>query len=269
MLVSGVYPFLATVANGGKVQNANGYDIVFTSDAAGQTPLDFEIDSYNGSNGTAAFWVRIPVLSHTADTTIYMWYGNSNISSSQENKARVWDSNYVGVWHLSEGSGTTAYDSTFNKFNGVWGGSGGGSASTYYSNSSNFAGPYAGFMIGSNNHVATNLDIQPSAMPSITMSAWIYPESTSGNEDVFTDDSGGYARGLESSRGGNGNFNIFTGSGAWTPTGPTLNQWQYVTLVYTPTDILFYKNGVQYDFGSAPTGQSSSNNLWIGGSPGF
>jgi hypothetical protein len=111
MLVSGVYPFLATVANGGKVQNANGYDIVFTSDAAGQSPLDFEIDSYNGANGTAAFWVRIPSLSHTVDTTIYMWYGNSNISSTQENIAGVWRNNYLSVYHLGNGTSIGTADS--------------------------------------------------------------------------------------------------------------------------------------------------------------
>jgi RHS repeat-associated protein len=111
MLVSGVYPFLATVANGGRVQNANGYDIVFTSDAAGQNPLDFEIDSYNGTNGTAAFWVRIPMLSHTVDTTIYMWYGNPNINGSQENIAGVWRNNYLSVYHLGNGTSIGTADS--------------------------------------------------------------------------------------------------------------------------------------------------------------
>jgi RHS repeat-associated protein len=111
MLVSGVYPFLATVANGGRVQNANGYDIVFTSDVAGQNPLDFEIDNYNGANGTAAFWVRIPSLSHTVDTTIYMWYGNPNISSTQENIAGVWRNNYLSVYHLGNGTSIGMADS--------------------------------------------------------------------------------------------------------------------------------------------------------------
>jgi len=37
------------------VQNSSGYDIIFTSDAAGQNLLDFEIDNYNPATGTAAF----------------------------------------------------------------------------------------------------------------------------------------------------------------------------------------------------------------------
>jgi len=111
MLVSGTYSYLATVANGGKVQNASGYDIIFTSDAA-STQLDYEVESYDPVTGTINFWVRAPVLSHTADTLIYIQYGNSNITTSQQNKTGVWDSNYQGVWHLSD-----LNDSTSNAYN--------------------------------------------------------------------------------------------------------------------------------------------------------
>src|SRR5262249_29144802 len=62
------------------------------------------IDTYDPVTGSASFWVRIPTLSHTTETAIYMWYGNSSISTSQENKAGAWR-NYVAVYHF--GSGTT------------------------------------------------------------------------------------------------------------------------------------------------------------------
>src|ERR1039458_91361 len=39
-------PLLATTANGGHVTNPNGYDIIFTSDAAGQNPLNYEMEEY-------------------------------------------------------------------------------------------------------------------------------------------------------------------------------------------------------------------------------
>jgi hypothetical protein len=53
VLISGTYSYLATVANGGRVQNANGYDIVFTSDAAGTNKLDHELESYNAATARA------------------------------------------------------------------------------------------------------------------------------------------------------------------------------------------------------------------------
>jgi Concanavalin A-like lectin/glucanases superfamily/Domain of unknown function (DUF2341) len=93
-------PRLATAANGGHVANPNGYDLIFTSDPAGQIPLNYEMEQYNPATGQVIAWVQIPDLSHASDTVIYLFYGNPNISASQQNPTAVWDSNYGGVWHL-------------------------------------------------------------------------------------------------------------------------------------------------------------------------
>ncbi|MGB2629886.1 MAG: DUF2341 domain-containing protein, partial [Candidatus Omnitrophota bacterium] len=100
---------LATVANGGDVANANGYDIIFT-DANG-TRLDHEIESYDPVSGQIVAWIKVPAVSAGADTVIYMKYGNDDITTSQENISGVWDSSFVGVWHMDETSGLV-YDST-------------------------------------------------------------------------------------------------------------------------------------------------------------
>jgi RHS repeat-associated protein len=123
VLVSGVYSYLANVSNGGSVQNPNGYDIVFSLDPEGATNLDHEIDGYDPVTGTANFWVRIPTLSHAADTVIYLFYGNANITGSQENKAGVWRNSYAGVWHLGTSANLSANDSTVHANNGTVNGS--------------------------------------------------------------------------------------------------------------------------------------------------
>ena len=99
VLFSGTYSFLATVANGGKVTNASGFDIIVTSDSAGTTKLDHEIESYNAS-GAVTFWVRVPTVSTTTDTVIYLCYGNAAITTSQENKTAVWSNGFESVYHL-------------------------------------------------------------------------------------------------------------------------------------------------------------------------
>lgn len=55
VLISGTYSYLAAVASGGKVTNANGYDIAFYADAAGATPLSWEIEKYSATDGAAGF----------------------------------------------------------------------------------------------------------------------------------------------------------------------------------------------------------------------
>jgi hypothetical protein len=120
MLVSGTYSFLATAANGGRVQNANGYDIIFTSDAAGQNLLKWELESYNPATGAINAWVQVPTLSHTTNTIIYMFYGNAGITTFQGGATgSAWDSNFGGVWHLPNGTTLSAQDSTANGNNGV------------------------------------------------------------------------------------------------------------------------------------------------------
>jgi hypothetical protein len=120
VLISGTYSYLATKGNGGNVTSANGYDIIFTADAAGTTPLAFEQDSYSASTGAINYWVKVPTLSHTTDTVSYLFYGNASVTTDPSNKTAVWDSNYQGVWHLEDNAAnTTVKDSTSNSNNGT------------------------------------------------------------------------------------------------------------------------------------------------------
>lgn len=114
VLISGVYSYLATVANAGNVTSVSGFDIMFFSsiDASAANKLDFELESYNQVTGEVNFWVRVPSLSASINTIIYIFYGDSGITTSQENKIGVWDSNYKGVWHLDDGTALNVKDST-------------------------------------------------------------------------------------------------------------------------------------------------------------
>src|SRR3989344_5710035 len=114
---TGGEPDLRTTANGGNVTDAQGDDIIFTSDAAGSTVLDFERETYTATTGAVNFWVEVPTLDFDDDTLIYMFYGNSSVTTSQEDITGTWDANYAGVWHLNEGDSTAAgfyEDSTSN-----------------------------------------------------------------------------------------------------------------------------------------------------------
>ncbi|MFW9894231.1 MAG: DUF2341 domain-containing protein [Candidatus Thorarchaeota archaeon] len=96
----------------------DGDDIAFWN---GTVWLDHEIElfdqNYNSTHAQLITWVRIPQLRHDEDTLIYMYYGNSTLCS-QESSSGVWDSNYVGVWHLLESNGD-AVDSTIYREHGA------------------------------------------------------------------------------------------------------------------------------------------------------
>ena len=121
VLYSVTDPSLATTTYGGNVTDAQGDDIVFRAlDAATCSPdeepcrLDHEIEKYDETTGELVAWVRVPVLNTSAagsDTVIYVYYGSSDITSSNQNIREVWDANYVMAQHLQETSGTH-FDST-------------------------------------------------------------------------------------------------------------------------------------------------------------
>jgi len=96
----------------------DGDDIVFYN---GSEFLTHEIEvfnqTFNSTHAQLAAWVRIPSLSFTTDTTIFMYYGNSAMESC-ENATNVWNDNYRGVWHLNEISGN-ALDSTDYDVEGI------------------------------------------------------------------------------------------------------------------------------------------------------
>lgn len=99
------------------VAQANGNDIVFT-DSLGNK-LDHEIEKfnrdYNSTHSHLVAWVKAN-LSCIEDTSITLYYGNVSVSN-QENPERVWENDFVSVWHLSEISGIR-YDSTGNSVDG-------------------------------------------------------------------------------------------------------------------------------------------------------
>jgi len=120
LLISGTYSYLATVANGGNVQNSNGYDIIFASDPGCTTKLNHEVESYNPTSGAVNYWVRVPTVSHTTnETTIYMCYGNSSVTADESNKTAVCDGNFKCIHHLPNGATLSANDSTSNAINGT------------------------------------------------------------------------------------------------------------------------------------------------------
>ena len=122
---------LKTVANGGRVQSANGYDIIFrgidATTCGGTTACTFshEVEKYDGATGQLIAWVNIPVLdtqTNSSNTSFEVLFGNAAISTSTERVPYTWDASFSGVWHLAQdptGTAPQMTDSTSNGNNGT------------------------------------------------------------------------------------------------------------------------------------------------------
>ena len=108
------FPILISVIDSdlrNKAQN-DGDDILFMDGTGVANKLFHEIEEYHGSSGKLIAWVNIPSLSSTTDTKLYMYYGNPGCNS-QQFPEKVWDSNYLAVFHMNDVDNEIT-DSTLN-----------------------------------------------------------------------------------------------------------------------------------------------------------
>src|SRR6185369_13145096 len=163
------FPVLVSLTDGNlqTTAKADGSDILFTA-SDGLTKLNHEVEQYAG--GTLAAWVNVPVVSASADTTIYLYYGNPAAANGQ-NPAGVWDTDFKGVYHLD---GVT--DSTGNANHGVNSG-----ATTVVGKIGNGGGFGVGKKITAG---STGMSFGHST--AFTFEAWINPSSLTGRQPIWS-----------------------------------------------------------------------------------
>ncbi len=161
---------------------SDGYDIIFT-DSGGISKLAHEIENYTSASGDLVAWVKIPRLSSSTDTTIYMYYGDASITSPTENSPFVWENNYLGVWHMNEvGDGSAdEYDgSTVNDHDGQ-----GGSGNSQMVPSRTWAKIDSGQLFdGSDDHINVS-SVGYRNYLDFTIEAWYKSTNESVNDDEY------------------------------------------------------------------------------------
>lgn len=252
LLFSTIDPNLRFVDNGGGVGTPTGIDILFTQTDGAK--LNHEIESYNAVTGELVAWVNLPALSPSADTTIYLYYGNPS-SGDQQNPAEVWGTAHKGVWHL-----LTAADSTQYANGGLE-----GEAAT----ATGKIGSAAAF-----NGTSSYISVGPSASlgltGAITISAWVKPEVFPSAHHTFVEK--GYngtnepyfLRLIADGAGGHlleiGSFNGADHKASWLVSGWSVGEWRYVTGVYDGTTWRVYFDGGQKATQADTTGALSTGN---------
>ena len=222
-------PAFATTANGGHITNENAYDVIFTSDPAGQNPLNYELEEYNPVTGQVIAWIHVPTLSHSSDTVLYMFYGNSAISASQQNPTGVWDSNYMGVWHVANNGGQLSLVDSTNNGNNAANNSATSTAGQIDGGMQTNGSTYA--------TIGTPASLANLAQGNVTFSAWV--NSATGNGGAIfgkdgTDGNAGWELDLDYSN----TVRFFVGGYSFqlASSMPTNNgTWSYVTVTLDQT----------------------------------
>ncbi len=247
---------------------ADGKGIVFTA-ADGTTKLPHEIESFTKATGTLVAWVKVPTLSPSADTVIWMYYGNVG-SDDQQDIADVWTANYNAVWHHT----ADLLDSTSGNNDGT--NSGSVNVAGRIGNAQQYNGANSYVDVGS----AASIDDVFGAGG--TFSAWIYPTGIGENSEGMI---GSKMSGTTGQTGWS--FATYTNNvlmfrkgfggtrGYWsTPTSSiALNAWNYVVVTYNQGNIAnnptVYINGVSQSITKvqAPAGavqSDAANSLRLG-----
>jgi hypothetical protein len=248
-LPANTYPDLKTTGNGGAVTNANGYDIIFTSDAAGTQPLAYERESYSGTTGGMIDWVNVPTVSHTANTAIYMFYGNAAVTTDQSNAAGTWNSNYVAVYHLPNGTTLSANDSTSNANNGTI--TGATAATGQIDGGASLSGSSQYITMGDGNSLQIT--------GNITIEAWINPTNFSNYNGIVGKTAGsggnipapydfylGSGNGIPVFYSGNGAvYSSVSGSSA-----PSTGVWSQIAVTLSGSTVTHYLDGANNGSGT-------------------
>ena len=246
------FPVLVSLTDSSLSSHAqeDGDDFKFVLEGSGEV-LSHEIEKYASSTGELVAWVKVPELSSTEDTVIYMYYGNA-AAGNQEDAENVWDDNYKMIQHANEASGTQ-YDSTrFNNDTIVE------NATVQASSTGKIDG--ANELNGSDNGMTVGPSPELTGMSGLTVSAWVWADtksdymkivekasSTASNQEyqysmrLYT----GADQKIEFEADGSGGSDGYVYSNDPCPTG----EWVYVVGTYDSSVpiVKMFVNGVEQD----------------------
>lgn len=237
--------------SGGHVGNSDGTDILFTS-SDGTTKLKHEIERYTSTTGEVIAWVKVPTLSSSANTELYMYYGNAGVAA-QADAANVWDSNFKTVLHLGDGSTLSAASSTginngtitgpMSALAGKIGGAGCAHGTTQCSGTAaNTAG----------------LTFTTFSSTTPTVSMWVKLDNATvpqyQNVGALSQSNGLWLN--------NGKLDLYTTSDHNANTSVGTGAWVHVAMTYDGTTIRYYYNGATDGTGSVSAFNYQINGLY-------
>ncbi|MEO0896709.1 MAG: DUF2341 domain-containing protein [Bacteroidota bacterium] len=258
----------ATLANGGKVENANGYDIGFSD--ASDNPIDFQIERYDPVNGRIIAWVNVPSIDPIVDTEIKILYGDASVVADPSSPS-AFSACYQGRYHMNSDPSSVApqlSDATSNGLNASALGT--MDATDLVEGIVGFANEFDGV----DDKYEMGTSVAPGA--NFTISAWIKSDQADAGFHGFLGFDAGGVTNRSPSMWVYQNYRIhygYGGGGAWNNNNTPVDQalvtsntdWHYVVTSYDGTNYNCYIDGeLAQSFvpANAPNGNGINN---IGG----
>ena len=256
-----------------------GGDIWFSSDVSGNNRLSCEVTKFTTSSnpafGKAEIWVKVPSVSATTNTSIWVWYNNPGqiqpAADAPFGSQSVWDSSYVMVQHMHQdpsGAAPQMLDATANDNDGTSHGS-----MTTGSQVQGQIGLCLQFD-GSNDYISVPAAGTAVTGHNITMEAWMFLDRATGRANLMERGSN-YA--LWEIRDGGFPYNVFY-SGGWKlfnygkNANWFRNDWHYVVCTYNGTQVISFIDGAEdhtYAYSTNLDPYSSNYDLGIGVNTGW
>lgn len=233
--------------------NSDGSDLRFVADDH-TTQLDHEIERWD-VNGNSYVWVKIPNLPSASAQTIFLYFGNTSATSS-ENPSSLW-TRYSSVWHLKESPAAAApqfLDSSASAKHGT-ATNGPSSITGIIGNALGLSGNFDSIDVGSLNSTlgATS-----------TLSFWINTSQTGNNTNYQAPG----ITGIEVNGGTNdifwgwldasGFIGVTAGNGVGAKSNLAINDnvWRHITISRNGAngEVRFYVNGVLNNAGTSGLG---------------
>ena len=210
------------------------------------------------TTGKLVAWVKIPgqLFPSPADTIIYMYYGNPGITTAPPASftQSVWNSDYVGVWHLKEtGSGAAGEykDSTQYTNHGQVGGGTAGYVPGLWTGTNIIDG--AQDFDGTNDYISCGNDSELNITGNITLEAWVQLQdlrTTNGGGIVIKGEQYGLFQDYDADY--RITFTVDATTQVWVSAdGNSPNTWYHIVGVYDGSAARIYRNGTQVN--SQPT----------------
>ena len=92
--------WLRTVAGGGRIESASGFDLRF--ELGDGTKLPHELERYDGAAGELVAWVRVPGWRLTSRRELFLYYGKAGLAAAEADPAATWR-DYLVVWDTATG----------------------------------------------------------------------------------------------------------------------------------------------------------------------